>query len=590
MDLSVRGLGLLELRLQLWQASILQLGDCLPVPFALGRLHRDLETLDLFLDVLRALHLGLFRLPDLFQVGVLPLELEDLFLDQRQALAGRFVLLLLHRFALDLELDQPPLELVHLLRLGVDLHLDACRGLVDQVDGLVGQEPVGDVAVRELGRGDDRRVGDLDTMMQLVLLLQTAQDGDGVLDRGLVHQYSLEAALQGGVLLDVLAVFVERGRAHAVQLAPGERRFEHVAGVDGAFGLPGAHHGVDLVDEHDGAPFVLGDVLEHGLQAFLELPTVLRAGQQCRHVQGQHALVLESFRNLAVDDPLRQAFDDGGLAHAGLADEHGVVLGPPLQDLDRTADLVVAADHGVQFALPRALGQVKGVLLQGFTLPFCFLAANVLAAADRLDRLLQMRPGRTLLLQQAAGLPLVLEQGKQEQLRGDELVATLLRFLLGQIQKIRQFPGDVHLAAVACHLGEALDRRLQRIAQGIRIDAGLGEQRAGPAILLLHQGQQQVHRLDVGVVLGDGQALGVGERLLELGSELVEAHVALPEVESARQMRPPAADFNGVPVARKRAGCHSPNRIWAVSLPLHTASARVRVFFLGHAGNRGYAR
>ena len=73
----------------------------------------------------------------------------------------------------------------------------------------------------------------------------------------LADQHLLEAALERGVLLDVLAVFVERGRADAVQLAARERRLEHVAGVDRAFGLAGADHGVQLVDEDDGAALVL---------------------------------------------------------------------------------------------------------------------------------------------------------------------------------------------------------------------------------------------------------------------------------------------------------------------------------------------
>ena len=97
-------------------------------------------------------------------------------------------------------------------------------------------------------------------------------------------------------------------------------------------------------------PSSCGDLLQHRLQPLLELAAVLGAGEQRRHVQRQHALVLQRLRHLAVDDALRQAFDDRGLAHAGLADQHRVVLGAPLQDLDRAADLVVAADHRVELA------------------------------------------------------------------------------------------------------------------------------------------------------------------------------------------------------------------------------------------------
>ena len=67
----------------------------------------------------------------------------------------------------------------------------------------------------------------------------------------LIDQHRLEAAFEGGVLFDVLAVFVERGGADAVQLAAGQHRLEQVAGVHRPFGLAGADDGVQFVDEQD---------------------------------------------------------------------------------------------------------------------------------------------------------------------------------------------------------------------------------------------------------------------------------------------------------------------------------------------------
>ena len=81
--------------------------------------------------------------------------------------------------------------------------------------------------------------------------------------RRLADEHLLEAALERRVLLDVLAVFVERGRADAMQLAARERGLEHVAGVHRAFGLAGADHGVQLVDEQDDLAFLLGEIVEH---------------------------------------------------------------------------------------------------------------------------------------------------------------------------------------------------------------------------------------------------------------------------------------------------------------------------------------
>src|SRR5690606_23920737 len=435
-------------------------------------------------------------LPDLFEVVVLALELGEFFLDQLQALLRSLVLFLLHGLALDLELDHAAVELVHDLGLGVDLHLDARGGLVDQVDRLGGQEAVGDVAVREFGRGDDRRVGDVDAVVDLVLLLQTAQDGDGRLHRRLFDQHLLEAALERGVLLDVLAVFVERGGADAVQLATGERGLQHVARVHRALGLAGADHGVELVDEEDDAALVLGDLLQHRLQALLEFATVLGTGEQRRHVERQHALALERLGHLVIDDALRQAFDDRGLAHARLADQHRVVLGAALQDLDGAADLVVAADHRVELAAASALGEVHAVFIQRLALAFGVLAADIGTAAHRLDRGFERLAVEAALLEQAAGLALVVGEREQEHLAGDELVAALLRLAVGDVEQVVEVAADADLAAVTFDLGQAADRFGNRSLERRHIDAGALQQRYAAAVVLLEQRLHHVQRLD----------------------------------------------------------------------------------------------
>jgi hypothetical protein len=168
---------------------------------------------------------------------------------------------------------------------------------------------------------------------------------------GLVHDDRLEAALERGVLLDVLAVLVERGRADAVQLAPGQHRLEQVAGVHRAVGLAGADDQVELVDEEDDPAVALLDLLQDGLEALLEFAAVLGAGHEGAHVEGEDGPVLQALRHVAAQDPLGQALDDRRLADAGLADQDRVVLGLAGKDADRAADLLVAADDRVELAL-----------------------------------------------------------------------------------------------------------------------------------------------------------------------------------------------------------------------------------------------
>ena len=107
----------------------------------------------------------------------------------------------------------------------------------------------------ELGRRDQGRVLDLDLVVDLVPLLQPAEDRDRVLDRRLADEDRLEPAFEGGVLLDVLAVLVERRGADAAELAAGQGRLEQVGGVHRPLGLARADDQVQLVDEQDDPPF-----------------------------------------------------------------------------------------------------------------------------------------------------------------------------------------------------------------------------------------------------------------------------------------------------------------------------------------------
>ena len=148
----------------------------------------------------------------------------------------------------------------------------------------------------------------------------------------------------------MLAVFVERGGADAAQFAARQGGLQHVGGVDGAFGSARADEGVQLVDEADDLAVRLGDFLEDGLEAVFEFAAELGAGDHRAEVEGDDAFCCAAVGHVAGDDALREAFDDGGFADAGLADEHGIVLGAAAEHLHDAADLFVAADDGVELA------------------------------------------------------------------------------------------------------------------------------------------------------------------------------------------------------------------------------------------------
>jgi hypothetical protein len=294
-----------------------------------------------------------------------------------------------------------------------------------------------------------------------------------------------------------------------MQLAARQRRLEHVARIHRAFGTPGTDHGVQLVDEHDHLAFLLGKIGQHRLQALLEFAAEFRARHQRAHVERQDALLLQALGHLAVDDALRQSLDDRGLANPRFPDQHRVVLGAPLQHLDRAPDLIVAADHRIELAGARTRGDIDGVFLQRLALLLRAGVVHLLPAAHLLDRLVDCRARGLDLFERLADRAAVLDRRQHEQLAGDELIAALLRQLVGDVQHPPQLVRNLHVPAVAFHLRQAIDEASQQRVKPVDVDTRLDEQRPHAAALGIEHRQQQMCRLDELVVTPDRKRLRV---------------------------------------------------------------------------------
>ncbi len=206
--------------------------------------------------------------------------------------------------------------------------------------------------------------------MHLVALFQTAQYRNGILHGRFTDVNLLESSLQCRIFLDALAVFVQRGRADATQLAARQRGFEHIRGVHGAFRGAGADQGMQLVDKQHNPAAGFGDFFQDGFQSVFELAAELCAGDQRAEIEGDQPLFFQSLGHIAVDDAQRQAFDDGGFADPGLADQHRIVLGPARQHLDHPANFIVAPDHRIEFSFARQDRSSRGRI---FPAPGIFL-------------------------------------------------------------------------------------------------------------------------------------------------------------------------------------------------------------------------
>ncbi len=236
------GIRALQLLFQRRNNAVLQLRHLGQIVGAAGGFQFDPGMLQLLLDGSRILQRRFFRFPNFFQVGIFLFQIGNIFFQYFKAFSGGGVGFFFQCDLFDLQLDQTAVKLIHFFRLRIHFHSDAASGFVDQIDGLVGQLPISDITIRQTGCRHDGGVGDIHTVMHFVFFFQATQDGDSVFNAGLVHQHFLETPLQSSIFFDVFTVFVQCGRADAMQFAARQRRLEHVARIHCAFGFARADH------------------------------------------------------------------------------------------------------------------------------------------------------------------------------------------------------------------------------------------------------------------------------------------------------------------------------------------------------------
>src|ERR1019366_5660952 len=344
-------LGRQNVLLDLREAAVAQLRGLFPIAGAAGFLFFLAQRVLLFFQGTHAGNGVLFVIPAFLQRGGLPAHRLQFVLQVAQAFVRGRVLLFAERLALDFQVRGAAVQVVDFDGHGADLQAQRGARFVDQVERLIGQEAVGNIAVREHGGRENGRVLNAHSVVDLEFLLEAAQNGDGVVHGRLAHHHGTETARQGGVLFDVLAVLVEGRGPDAAQFSASQRRLEEVGGVDRAFRRAGPDEGVQFVDKADDFAVGIDDFLDHRLETVFELAAELGAGDHAAQVDGHQLLVLKLIRYVAADDALGQAFYDGGLADTRFADQHRVVLGAAAEHLHDAADLVVAGGHRGPLAL-----------------------------------------------------------------------------------------------------------------------------------------------------------------------------------------------------------------------------------------------
>jgi len=180
----------------------------------------------------------------------------------------------------------------------------------------------------------DRFVRVRDLVELFVLGFEALQNEPRLLDGGLRDVDLLKTPRERAIFLEVTAVLLERRRADAAQFPRRERGLQQIGRIHASAARgAGADDRVDLVDEEHGAVELL-ERFDDALEALFEVAAVACAGEERSQIERVDARGLQRVRHLAEMDLPGEAFDDGGLSDAGVADEHRIVFLATRENLD----------------------------------------------------------------------------------------------------------------------------------------------------------------------------------------------------------------------------------------------------------------
>ena len=132
---------------QIRQLAVLQFRCLIQIVFSLGDLDLVLCLFDLFPDLGYPVHLIFLRFPGCLHGACLLPEFCQFFGNNRKPFSGQVILFILQGSLFDLQLHDPPEDLIQLRRHGIQFRFDHGAGFIHQIDRFIRQEPVGNVPV-----------------------------------------------------------------------------------------------------------------------------------------------------------------------------------------------------------------------------------------------------------------------------------------------------------------------------------------------------------------------------------------------------------------------------------------------------------
>jgi len=148
-----------------------------------------------------------------------------------------------------------PFLVFQLSRFARQVDLDPGTTGVQEIDGLVGQEPACDIFVGHLGGRLHGVIPDNNMMGFLIICLQTPKDQGGDFHVGLIQLNQLKSSGQSRILFKIFFIFGPGGGGHGAQFPSGQGRLEEIGGIAASGSPTGSDESMGFIDKQNDGLF-----------------------------------------------------------------------------------------------------------------------------------------------------------------------------------------------------------------------------------------------------------------------------------------------------------------------------------------------
>ena len=254
----------LQLLLQLWETTIFQFRQLVQIVISFCTFHLAANIVHFLLDATNSQNCLLLRIPLSLQFLLLSLQIFLFLANASQLFLTGCISFLLESLLLNFQLKNLTTHFIQWCRHGFNFSSQLGSSLIHQINGLIWQETVRNVTVRQHCRRHQSRITNTYTMMYLITFLQATENGNSIFYRWFANHNRLETTLQGCILFNVLAVLIQSSSTNAAQLTTSHHWLQQVAGIHSTIGSTSTYYSMYLINEQQNLSIRFYYLVENG--------------------------------------------------------------------------------------------------------------------------------------------------------------------------------------------------------------------------------------------------------------------------------------------------------------------------------------